>query len=99
MKNKLWSILIIIIWVSIFVVPFLIYYVNHYLPKGTYYPTGEIICKYGDRGPCKEEYKEYVRDLNIPDWAKFFKTNGLILWYGLFLVGAIMSGKKDKDTV
>lgn len=67
------------------------YYVNYYMPHGPSYPTGEILC--GDRGPCGDEYKEDVRGLDIPSWAKFLREN-LDLSFMFLPVAAICLGSK-----
>ena len=67
----------IILWTSFFVVIGLIYYVNHYTPRGPMYDTGDVVCLNDDRGPCGEQYKEDVDSLNIPQWEKFFKKSVL----------------------
>jgi len=89
-------VLIILIWISFFITSFLIYYVHHFLPEGPSYSTGEVVCMNDERGPCGEKYQEDVRNLDIPNWAKFFKTSdGWLLWWALLFAGGIMSNKKD----
>ena len=74
----------------------MIFYVNHYLPHGPSYPTGDIVCQNDDRGPCREEYKEDLRGLNIPNWAKFLRgSEGWGLVIGLLIAGGVIS--KDKS--
>jgi hypothetical protein len=58
--------LCLIVWITLFVLMGLIYYVNHYMPHGEYYPTGEYVSRY-EGGPMVEKYKEYLRELNIPN--------------------------------
>ncbi|MCX6806693.1 MAG: hypothetical protein NT135_01040 [Candidatus Berkelbacteria bacterium] len=94
MNKKYWLILAVIIWATFILVSGLAYYVNHYLPHGSSYPTGEVVCRNDDRGPCGEEYKEDLRGLNIPNWAKFFRNdNWILLWIGLGIAGIAISGK------
>lgn len=94
MPQKLKLILSIIIWVAFLSVIGLTIYVNYYLPHGPSYPTGEIVCQNDDRGPCREKYVEDLRNLNIPDWAKFFrKSEGQLLWMGLLFAGIVISAK------
>jgi hypothetical protein len=84
----------IMVWVAFFTVGGLIYYANHHLPHGPSYPTGEIVCQNGERCPCAEEYKEDLSNINIPNWAKFLKrSEGLLLFFGLGLVGVAISNK------
>ena len=93
MNKKLWLFLTITVWVGFFVASGLIYYVNHYLPHGTSYPTGNVVCQNDDRGPCGEVYKEDLRGLNIPSWAKFFKqSEGELLWIALLFASIVISG-------
>jgi len=87
----------VIIWVSFFVVLVLSYYVNYYLPHGPSYPTGEIICQNDDRGPCREQYVEDMRNLNIPDWAKIFRLWGIPLLMGLAFAGIVVSIKNKEE--
>lgn len=98
MPKKLWRALTITIWIAFFCTTGLIYYVNHYLPHGPSYSTGDVVCQNDDRGPCAEKYIEYVEDLPIPTWAKFMKrSEGMLLWFGLAFAGVIMSGWKKED--
>jgi len=95
---KLRKIFAVAIW-TIFIVLFgLTVYVNYYLPHGPSYPTGEIVCQYEDRGPCREKYEEDLRNVDIPDWAKFLrKSEGELLLLGLFFAGIVISGVKNKN--
>ncbi|MFA5778483.1 MAG: hypothetical protein WC870_03305 [Candidatus Paceibacterota bacterium] len=86
--------LAIIIWATFSVILGLTFYVNHYLPHGSSYPTGEIVCRNDDRGPCGEQYKEDLRGVNIPSWAKFLReSEGDLLLFGLFFAGLVISSK------
>jgi hypothetical protein len=73
------------------------YYVNHYLPRGEMYPTGDIVCQNDDRGPCGEEYKEDLRGLDNPSWAIFLKENGIPLMIALAFAGIVVSAKKSQE--
>ena len=69
-------------------------YVNHYLPRGPMYATGDIVCLNNDRGPCGAERKEDYRNLNIPDWAKLLKgSEATLLLFALVLAGIIASSR------
>ena len=70
-----------------------LYYVNSQLPHGPTYPSGDIVCINDDRGPCGEAYKEDMRGLNIPAWAKSLRANSELLLAGLFLVCSCISGQ------
>lgn len=73
------------------------YYVNHYMPHGSSYPTGDVVCQNDDRGPCAESYIEDVRDLDIPKWAKFIKrSEGMLLLWVLLFVTIVVSVKKEE---
>lgn len=88
----------IIIWIFFAVTIVLVFYVNHYLPKGPFYSTGEYVCENDDRGPCHEQYIEDTRDLNIPYWAKILKSNvGLLLIGSLVFAGIISSKDRQLD--
>lgn len=73
------------------------YYVNHHLPHGPSYPTGDIVCQNDGRGPCGEAYEEDLRELNIPEWAKFLRENGLLIVF-LSAFAAIVAGAKARET-
>ncbi len=70
-----------LIWIVLAIVMSLTFYVNHYMPHGPSYPTGDIVCQNDDRGPCGEEYREDMTGLDIPDWAKTLRENfaGLVM--------------------
>lgn len=71
-----------------------IYYANHHLPRGPMYATGDVVCQNDDRGPCGEEYREDVRGLDIPDWAKFLKgSKGDLLFMGFIVAGIFAIGR------
>lgn len=95
--DRSWRLLGSAIW-TVFLILFVLgIYVNWYLPHGPSYPTGEVICQNDDRGPCAEEYKEDMRGLNIPDWAKFFRTSeAMLLMLALAFAGIIIS-KRSSD--
>jgi len=59
--------------------------------------TGEYVCQNDGRGPCQEEYVEDMRNLNIPDWAKFIRGNSLLLIIGLGILGGVLSIKEEDD--
>jgi len=93
------------IWVAVVILMGGIYYVNHYLPRGPFVYTGEVVCENDDRGPCGEQRVEDIRGLRIPDWARFLKTSeAQLLLYGLVFGGIVASarpkggyGKKAED--
>jgi hypothetical protein len=96
--KKAWKLIAIISWI-LFVALFGIgYYVNHYMPHGQFYSTGDYVCQNDDRGPCHEEYKEDLRFLNIPKWAKFIRTSeGEVLIFGLLFVAIVSSSLAGKN--
>lgn len=101
-KGKVRKILAIVIWTALIIMFGLCFYVNHYLPHGPSYPTGDYVCQYGDRGPCGEAYEEDMGKLNIADWAKFLRSSaGMLLLFGLVIAGIIastkMKGKNDEE--
>lgn len=98
-KNKKFLLILkIVIWTAFCLVFGLGYYVNHYLPHGSMYPTGEYVCMNDDRGPCEEAYEEDLSGLSIPEWAKFLRGNGgFLLLFGLGIAGLIITAKtQDK---
>jgi len=95
MDKKLWLTLAITVWGAFVIVLGLIYYVNHYLPRGQFYNTG--FEAEDASGHMQEVYKEDLRGLNIPHWAKFFKSSeSSLLWIGLLIAGLVISGNKHK---
>jgi len=98
-KKLVLNIAIIIVWVSFVITSGLVFYVNHYMPHGPSYATGEYVCENDDRGPCGPEYKEDTQNLNIPNWAIFIKNSeGQLLWMGLLFLGVILPTFKNKKT-
>jgi len=101
MKKKYLKILAVILWISFITMSGIVYYVNWHMPHGPYYPTGKIVCQNDDRGPCEEEYKEDMRGLNIPEWAKFIRrSEGQLLWLGLLfaaIIATVYSKEKDSN--
>lgn len=84
------------IWIVAASVLVATYYVNHYMPHGESYSTGEIICQNDGRGPCTDAYKEDVTSLNIPEWAKFLRSNGTALLIALVFAGIILAESKEQ---
>ncbi len=74
----------------------LTYYVNHYMPHGSMHLTGDIVCMNDGRGPCGEERVEDLSKIDIPDWAKFLRSN--LIWTMLFFgVSAILLANKPVE--
>jgi energy-coupling factor transporter transmembrane protein EcfT len=98
--KKVLKIVSICLWICFAVFSFLFYYSNHHYEKGPMFDTGDVVCQFDDRGPCAEQYIEDPRYLNIPWWAKLFKTSaGELLWIGTFLAAGIVSAtsKDNKE--
>jgi hypothetical protein len=82
------------IWLAVISLGGGVYYVNHYLPHGPMYDTGDVVCQNDGRGPCGEEYKEDFRSLDIPQWAKFLKgSEAELLLMGLVFAGCVASSR------
>lgn len=97
-NGKKQKILAVTIWATFLILFGLTIYVNNNLPHGPSYSTGEYVCQNDGRGPCGEEFKEDMRELNIPDWAKFLRSSGgWLLIMGLFGAGIIVSNKGEKE--
>ncbi|MBA4336410.1 hypothetical protein C0416_01365 [bacterium] len=97
MKKKLWLALTIIIWIIFAGIMSLTYYVNHYMPDGHMYATGDIVCM-NDGRDCGPEYKEDLTNVDIPNWARFFKGDGpILLLFGIGTVGVIAGNKYKKS--
>ena len=87
-KDNVRKILKIIIWPTVIILCGIIFYVNHYMPKGQFVGTGDYECAYDGRGHCGEVQKEDMRKLNIPYWAKVFKSDmGFGLVFALVFLG------------
>lgn len=71
-------------------------YVQFYLPHGPSYSTGEEVCQYDGR-QCGEEYKEDTRELNIPDWAKFWRDSYESILLALLFAGITASVKDEHE--
>ena len=97
MNERLRKVLAIATWTAFLITTFLFYYSNHNFPRGPMIDTGDVVCQNDDRGPCGEKFIEDTRNLNIPEWAKFFKrSEGSLLWMGLLFAGIVISKKKDQ---
>jgi hypothetical protein len=84
-------------WALFFVTGGLTYYVNHYMPHGPSYPTGEIVCENDDRGPCGEEYKEDMRRVPIPEWAKFLREYFILVLMPLGVGATLLTARGSAD--
>ena len=62
-----------------------------WLPHGPSYPTGDVVCP--DRGPCGDEYKEDMRTIAIPAWAKFLRNYDFLTIVFLLLAGLSVGSK------
>lgn len=100
LKEKSRKIIKIIILIILISSSGLTIYVNYYLPHGQMIDTGETeeVC-IGDRN-CKEveRYVEDTRNLNIPDWAKFLRRYGNMMFFALFFA-FIVSMKKEENNI
>lgn len=86
------------IWSSVLVLVGLTLYVNYYMPHGPIYPTDFVICQNDDRGPCSEQYVEDLRNVDIPNWAKFLRrSEGGLLLYGLLILGMVVNGATNRN--
>ena len=73
------------------------YYVNHYMPHGPSYPTGEMVCENDDRGPCGEEYKKDMRRVPIPEWAKFLREYFILVLMPLGVGATLLTTRGSAD--
>ena len=81
-----------IFWIIVIMIAVLTFYVNWYMPHGEYYPTG--YSRYDEVGP---EYLEDMRELNIPNWAKFLRVNGFRLFFMLAIIGVVLESKSRQE--
>jgi len=95
--KKILKVISICLWICFVAFTFLFYYSNHHYERGPMFDTGDVVCQYDDRGPCAEQYIEDPRYLDIPWWAKLFKTSaGELLWFAtLFAAGITSTASKD----
>lgn len=97
MNKRPRKVLAVATWTAFLITTFLLYYSNHNFPRGPMIDTGDVVCQNDDRGPCGEKFIEDTRNLNIPEWTKFFKrSEGTLLWMGLLFAGIVISKKKDQ---
>jgi len=82
-----------VIWILYFALSLLTFYVNHYLPHGPMFATGDVVCESDEQGPCGPEYKEGLSAVKIATWARVVREYWLLPWVGLALLGALVSGK------
>jgi len=82
-----------IVWTAWIVAIGLVFYVNHSMPHGEYYPTGEYDDETG-----RQIYWEDMIDLNIPEWAKFIRANTNAIFIGGLLVAISIDTRTKKGT-
>lgn len=87
----------VLIWAAVLVTMAITFYVNHYMPHGRSYPTGDYVCLNDDRGPCGAEYKENMKGLDIPGWAKFLRTHFELMLLPLLVGGILLSVGPDYE--
>lgn len=98
-KKTTLGILRTVTWVGAILTCLLYFYVNHFMPRGPIFNTGEEECiEYNDGRSmdCHDRYVEDTRGLNIPDWAKFLK-NDTSSWVLGFIVLLIFFEYNIKD--
>ena len=92
-SDREWRVLGIVIWIILVAFSGLVFYVNHYLPHGPMYATGDVVCQDDNQGQCGPGYKEDLSLVNIPAWAKDVREYWLLPWIGLILLGGLASGR------
>ena len=92
--DRLWRFAAGAIWVTAIGVGGGIYDVNHHLPRGPMYATGDVVCLNDDRGPCADEYRENFQHLDIPVWAKFLKGKRAELLLMAMVFAGIMASTR-----
>ena len=97
MSRRVAATLAVGIWALFFLLGGITYYVNHHMPRGPSYPTGEIVCQNDERGPCGEEHKEDMRGLDIPEWAKLVREHFVIALISLLMAGVVLTDKATHD--
>ena len=78
-------------WVIFFVLLGLTFYVNHHMPHGPLFSTGDYDCQNDGRGPCGESFIEETRNLDIPEWAKFLRRYDVLVFLTLGIGGLYLS--------
>ena len=85
----------LIVWIIVITLIGLTFYVNWYMPHGPMIDTGyEIEPPEWSRGGPVEKYVEDMRELNIPNWAKFLRKNTT----GIFIIGLLVAGSISDRT-
>ncbi len=100
MNKKYYNHLAKLIWWVTALTFGLVIYVNYFMPHGSFYPTGEIVCQNDGRGPCNEEYKEDMSELDIPNWAKFLREYFVLVILVEFILAIhleVKGGKQFKE--
>lgn len=85
MSNVVWGFFVVYLVAT--------FYVNHYMPHAPMIDTGDVVCRNDGRGPCEESYIEDTRYLNIPDWAKFLRRDGRLLFFALPILALYLKSK------
>ena len=77
-----------IFWITVIMLGGLVFYVNWFIPKGPMIETGyEVEAPEAQGGGIAMEYIEDVRELNIPNWAKYIKYRDRGVHLVFILVG------------
>lgn len=88
-----------IFWIAVIILAGLTFYVNRYMPKGEMIDTGyEVEAPDWSSGGPIEKFVEDVRELNIPNWAKFLKLRGADLVFILVVIGALLEDKVKSES-
>lgn len=87
-----------IFWITVIILAGLTFYVNS-MPKGEMIDTGyEVEAPDWSSGGPVEKFVEDVRELNIPNWAKFLKLRGAELVLFLVVIGALLEDKVKSES-
>ena len=88
----------LIFWITLFIFMVLTFYINWYMPRGEMIDMGYEVESpdYSGRGSV-EKFIEDVRELDIPNWAKFLRLNVYKLVVILLFAGGLLENKIKQE--
>lgn len=75
----------------------LVFYTNNFMPRGETIDLTEYGCEPSqNREEYEDCYREDMRNLQIPEWAKFLRSNWLVIEFAL--IGMVLVSYYKEDT-
>ncbi|NCA93633.1 MAG: hypothetical protein EOM84_00480 [Sphingobacteriia bacterium] len=97
-KEKTKKYISISVWIFAGLVFLTVLYVNNYMPHGEIIDLTEYGCEPSQNREEREDcYQEDMRNLQIPEWAKFLRSYGILLIMGLAGMGICAGSKKSEE--